>query len=75
MFFDSEEWIHVAWCDGGEYNPQGLEFFEALAFRGSKWWAIDDLLKSNEPVLPPRLREFIAPIAAGQLPAEPVDIS
>ncbi len=74
-FFDSQEWIHVAWCDGGEYNPQGLEYFEALAFKGAKWWDIESLLESNEPVLPPRLREFIAPIAAGELPEEPIDIS
>ncbi|MDW3179665.1 MAG: NUDIX domain-containing protein [Acidimicrobiia bacterium] len=74
-FFDSQEWIHVAWCDGGEYNPKGLEYFEALAFKGARWWEIDALLESNEPVLPPRLREFIAPIAAGDLPVTPIDIS
>jgi len=75
MFFDSEEWIHVAWCDGGDYNPKGLEYFEALAFRGAKWWEVDELLASDEPVLPPRLREFITPIASGTLPPEPIDIS
>ncbi len=74
-FFDSQEWIHVAWCDGGEYDPQGLEYFEALAFRGAKWWDIDTLVASNELLLPTRLREFIAPIAAGNLPAKPIDIS
>lgn len=73
--FDSQEWIHVAWCDGGEYAPKGLEYFEALAFRGARWWDLGDLLESAEPVLPPRLREFISPIAAGQLPDRPVDIS
>ncbi len=75
IFFDSDERIHVAWCDGGEYNPQGLEFFEAMAFKGAKWWDVDELLASDVPVLPPRMREFLAPIAAGDLPKEPIDIS
>ncbi len=75
MFFDSDERIHVAWCDGGEYAPKGLEYFEALAFRGAKWWDVEELIASDEPVLPPRLREFLAPIAAGRLPASPIDIS
>ncbi len=74
-FFDSEEWIYVAWSDGGEYNPQGLEYFEALAFKGAKWWDVDELLASDEPVLPPRLREFLAPVIQGVLPDEPIDIS
>ena len=75
MYFDSEEWIHVAWCDGGEFNPTGLEFFEALAFQGAKWWDPDELIASDELLLPPRMREFFAPIAAGILPATPIDIS
>ena len=75
MFFDSDERIHVAWCEGGEFRPRGLEFFEALAFRGAHWWTVDDLLASAEPVLPPRLREFIEPVANGVLPSSPIDIS
>lgn len=75
FFFDSEEWIHVAWCDGGEYNPKGLEYFEALAFKGAKWRDVDEVLTSDEPVLPPRLREFLGPIANGILPDQPIDIS
>ena len=75
MFFDSDERIHVAWCDGGEYNPKGLEFFEALAFQGAKWWNVDELLASDVPVLPPRLREFLPALAKGELPEEPIDIS
>ena len=27
--------IHVAWCDGGEYDPKGLEALEAAAFMGA----------------------------------------
>ena len=65
----------MAWCDGGSYAPRHLEFLEAAAFRGARWWALDELLASSEPVLPTRLREFLPPIVRGDLPAEPIDIS
>jgi len=73
--FESDEQIFVAWCDGGDYNPQGLEMIEAMAFLGAKWWPLDELLASDEPTLPPRLRELLPPLVAGDLPAEPIDIS
>lgn len=74
-FFDSRERIHVAWCDGGEFRPAHLEALEAAAFLGARWWRLDELLASDEPVLPERLREFLPPIVSGDLPPEPVDIS
>ncbi len=73
--FDSRERIHVAWCDGGDYRPKHLEALEAAAFLGARWWPLDELLASEVPVLPTRLREFLPPIVAGELPAEPIDIS
>ena len=74
-FFDSHEKIHVAWCDGGEYRPRHLEALEAAAFRGARWWTLDELLASTEPVLPALLRQHLAPIVAGDLPEVPIDIS
>ena len=74
-YFDSDERIHVAWCDGGEYRPQHLEALERAAFLGARWWDVDELLDSEEPVLPTLLREHLAPIVAGDLPVEPIDIS
>jgi len=73
--FDQDEVIHVAWCRSDTaHAPQGLELFEAMAFRGSRWWTLDELLASDEPTLPPRLREFLPAIIAGDLPPEPVNI-
>jgi 8-oxo-dGTP pyrophosphatase MutT (NUDIX family) len=75
LHFDQQEYVHVAWCDGdNEFRPTHLEWIEAQAFEGHRWWALDDLLASDEPVLPPRLREFLPPIVAGDLPTEPLDI-
>jgi 8-oxo-dGTP pyrophosphatase MutT (NUDIX family) len=73
--FDQDEVIHVAWCRSDTaHAPQGLELFEAMAFKGSRWWTLDELLASEEPTLPTRLREFLPPIIAGELPPEPLNI-
>jgi hypothetical protein len=48
---------------------------EVAAFMGARWWTLDDLLASDEPVLPALLREHLGPVVAGDLPAEPIDIS
>jgi 8-oxo-dGTP pyrophosphatase MutT (NUDIX family) len=72
--FDQDEWIHVAWCDGGDVVPTGLEVLEAMAFHGWKWWPLDDLLANDDPVLPPRLRELLPSLVAGDLPDPPIDL-
>lgn len=74
IHFEQDEFIHVAWCDGGEYHPTHLEFLEAQAFSGAKWWPLDELLASDVPTLPPRLREFLPALVAGDLPDEPIDV-
>ncbi len=73
--FESDDRIHVAWCDGGEYDPQGLEALEAAAFLGARWWSLAELLAAPEPTVPARLREFLADLVDGRLPAEPIDIT
>lgn len=75
MFFDSDERIHVAWCDGGEWNPAGLEALESAAFESARWWEIDEVVSSPERFLPPRLIEFLPDLAAGVIPDRPHDIS
>ncbi len=73
--FDQDEVIHVAWCkEEHQHAPQGLELFEAMAFKGGKWWTVEELLASDEPTLPPRLREFLPALVRGELPAEPINI-
>ena len=43
-FFDNDEKIHIAWCDGGEYRPKHLEALEAAAFIEARWWSVEELL-------------------------------
>lgn len=73
--FRNDEWIHVAWSQGGEYRPMHLEALEEAAFLGARWWDVDELLASDEPTLPVRLREFLPDVVAGRYPSEPIDIS
>ena len=73
--FDQAERIHVAHCDGTTDLPTHLEAFEALAFRGHRWWTLDELLANDEPTVPPRLREFLPAVVAGEHPDPPIDIS
>jgi hypothetical protein len=40
-----------------------------------RWWTLDDLQKTPELVIPPRFTELFAALAAGVLPASPVDAS
>lgn len=56
------------------WMPEGLEPLEAMAFQGMRWWDLDQLLGSPEPVLPVRLRDFLPDLVAGDLPDEPIDI-
>jgi hypothetical protein len=73
--FDQHERIYVAHSDGSTDGATHLEAFEALAFQGHRWWEPEELLANEEPTVPPRLREFLPAIVAGDLPDPPVDIS
>ncbi len=73
--FASNERIHVAWCEGGDFRPQGLEALEAAAFIEAGWWTLDALLANQEPTVPARLREFLPDLIEGDVPSTPIDIS
>jgi 8-oxo-dGTP pyrophosphatase MutT (NUDIX family) len=76
--FDQQEHVHVAWSeriDLSTVRPGGLEAFEAMAFSGPRWWALDDLLVSDDQLLPRRLREFLPDLVEGRLPDVPLDIT
>lgn len=73
--FDQKERIHVAWCGHvEEIRPARLEALEALAFKGSRWWTLDELLASDVATLPVNLRDHLGALVAGDLPETPVDI-
>ena len=73
--FDQHEVVHVATCSGRIDGATQLETFEALAFVGHQWWSLDELMADDSPTVPPRLREFLPAIMAGDRPDPPIDIS
>jgi len=74
--FEQDEVLHVAWTEDTELRkPEGLEYLEALAFRGSRWWTLAEVQASTEPFLPPTLSELLPRLVKGDLPDRPIDIS
>ena len=75
LFFDQDEFIHVAWTEQTELAAPTLELFEAMAFQGARWWSVDEVVESDSPFLPARLPELLPALVAGELPDPPLDIS
>ncbi len=73
--FDQHETLYVAQSDGDSSGDTSLEALEAVAFQELRWRSIDELMVDPLPTVPPRLRDFITPIAAGDYPTAPIDIS
>lgn len=74
--FEQDEVIHVARTAETEINtPQGLEYLEALAFQGARWWTLEEVEQATEPFLPPRLPELLRSVVEGTYSVPPLDIS
>jgi len=75
LYFDQDEFIHVAWTDQTELGTPQLEALEALAFQGARWWTLAEVEAADTDFLPPRLPELLPSLVAGDLPEQPLDIS
>jgi 8-oxo-dGTP pyrophosphatase MutT (NUDIX family) len=65
--FDQHEHVHVARTEGGEYRPAGLEALEAVAFKGARWWPLDELaglIAGGGRTIPPWLLEQLSAFLA-----------
>jgi hypothetical protein len=45
-----------------------------MAFKGARWWGLDELAESDVATLPSNLREHLPRLIDGDLPDPPVDI-
>ena len=57
-----------------QIRPAHLEPLEAMAFKGARWWSLDELLGSDVATLPVNLRDHLGRLVDGDLPDEPLDI-
>jgi len=64
----------VARCEEAEPVRDGWNAVERQLIDDIRWWALQDLADTAEPVFPPGLASRLPPIAAGRFPAEPVPI-
>jgi 8-oxo-dGTP pyrophosphatase MutT (NUDIX family) len=75
--FDQHEHVHVARSEGGEYRPAALEALEAVAFKGARWWPLDELaalVAGGGRVIPPWLAVQLPAVLAGGWPDVPIDM-
>lgn len=71
--FDSDEVIHIAWTAQSELRPPaGLEYLEALAFKGSRWWTVSEIEQSESPFLPPQLPKLVRDLVEDRIPNRPI---
>jgi 8-oxo-dGTP diphosphatase len=73
VLFDESYW--VAWCEGGEAVRTGWNAMEQRLVDAIRWWTVDEIAASTEPVYPVGLAERLAELIAGRLPATPLWIS
>jgi len=75
LFFDQDEFIHVAWTEQQELLAPTLESLEALAFQGIRWWNLDEVVAHEGRFLPPQLPRLLPDLVAGNIPETPIDIT
>ena len=60
--------------DHFEPEAQQLEDYEEELFRGHRWWTVDELLASDELLVPGRIGELLPPLLRGDIPDDPVAV-
>ena len=61
----------VARCERAEPDRAGWTAVERALIDDIRWWTLEDLAATSEPVHPPGLVEQLPSIIAGQYPATP----
>lgn len=55
-----------------DVDPSGLGPHEVAAFRGYRWWTVEELATTDQTVYPLQLAPLLTELIAGRIPAEPV---
>lgn len=57
-----------------EVDISGFSDLERETTLDQRWWTLEELIKSPEPLTPRRLPELLAPLLAGRFPEEPLNL-
>ena len=74
IYYDSRERYYLARVDGVEVTAERMLVDEILTFTGFRWWTLDELAASDEFFVPRSLASLLAPLLAGEVPAEPIEV-
>lgn len=76
VLIDQDEWIFVGRTAGGSAVPVKLDPLERTFMQGFRWWAVPDLLATDETIYPDGLGEVLASFLRDGAPTAPwvVDI-
>lgn len=74
IYYDSRERYYLARVDSAELTAERMLVDEVVTFTGFKWWTLDELAASDEFFVPRSLASLIAPLLAGDVPAEPIEV-
>jgi ADP-ribose pyrophosphatase YjhB (NUDIX family) len=74
-WYTSEEWFYLVRLAEPPLEAHALPEGESIVrLREARWWPLPDLEGSDDLVSPRALRELLAPLVRGEVPAEPVEI-
>jgi ADP-ribose pyrophosphatase YjhB (NUDIX family) len=68
------EFYLVARCAGAEPRRDGWDAAERALIDDIRWWTLDELRATAEPVHPPGLAQMLPDIAAGRYPPTPTPL-
>lgn len=71
----SHERYLLAHVDTDRISSANMLPDERQTYRGYDWWTVDAIHRSNEVFFPEGLAGLLAPIVAGEIPAQPLTIS
>jgi 8-oxo-dGTP pyrophosphatase MutT (NUDIX family) len=71
VLIDQHEWIFVGRTSGGLAVPAKLDALERTFMNGFRWWAVPDLVATNETVYPAGLGLMLASVLQDGPPATP----
>ena len=74
-WFATREHFFIAEAEGERptVQPSGAGV-EMVDLGEARWWSIDELRATDEPLSPLQLVELIEPLVRGEIPAEPIKI-